>query len=374
MKIERIDLFEFEYPTRGYFKFFVGPRGTVGRAAAVVKLTAENGVTGWGQSVPSFRWSDETLETVTAVLREYFVPALIGLDALDMEAAQAALDAALGRGFSMAMPIARAGLDIALHDLQGKLTGKSLAALWGRPAGGTVTLSWTINPKRLEETEALIEEGWQQGYRNFNIKVAPDPALDIELARIVRARVPNGFLWADANCGYDLTTALEVAPRLADVGVEVLESPLRPNCLSGYQALKKQGALPILMDEGIVSPIELEEFIRLKMLDGIAVKPARSGGLTGARQQIELIEKHGLIWLGSGLSDPDIALAASLCLYGAYGLAKPAALNGPQFVAGDVLTKPLTIQGAMAHVPTAPGIGVEVDEVKLQQYSSRSAR
>ena len=134
-KIERIDLFEFEYPTRGYFKFFVGPRGTVGRAAAVVKLTAENGVTGWGQSVPSFRWSDETLETVTAVLREYFAPALIGLDALDREAAQAALDAALGRGFSMAMPIARAGLDIALHDLQGKLTGKSLAAPGAVPPG-----------------------------------------------------------------------------------------------------------------------------------------------------------------------------------------------------------------------------------------------
>lgn len=369
MRIERIDIWDIEYPTRGYFKFFVGPRGTVGRAAAVVKVTAEDGVAGWGQSVPSFRWSDETLETATAVLREYFAPALIGLDALDMEALQAALDGALGRGFSTAMPLARSGLDIALHDLQGKLSGKSLAALWGRPSGGAVTLSWTINPQQLTDAEALIEEGWQRGYRNFNIKVAPDPEIDVELARIVRARVPDGFLWADANCGYDLTTALKAAPRLAEVGVEVLESPLRPNCLSGYQALKKQGALPILMDEGIISPVELEEFIRLRMLDGIAVKPARCGGLTGARQQMEVIEKHGLMWLGSGLSDPDIALAASLCLYDAYGLTKPAALNGPQFVAGDVLAKPLSIRNGVAQVPTGPGIGVEIDETRLRQMA-----
>ncbi len=139
---------------------------------------------------------------------------------------------------------------------------------------------------------------------------------DLQLAREVRRLAPNAFLWADANGGYDLPTALEMAPKLAEVGVDVLESPIRPNHLSGYQALKRQAALPILMDEGIVSPVELREFIQLKMLDGISVKPSRCGGLLSNQQQIELIEEHGLMWLGSGLSDPDIALAASLGLYG----------------------------------------------------------
>lgn len=365
VKIDRIDVFPLRYPLTGHFKFFSGPRGAHGRAAVIVKITADNGVVGWGQSVPIPTWSYETLDTSTIVLRDFFAPALIGRDPLDMDGAQRALDGALAPGFSTGMPISRAGLDLALHDLMGKLTGKSLSQLWGREGGGPLTLSWTVNPKELSETEALIEAGWQRGYRNFNIKVAPDPKVDVELARLVRRRVPDGFLWADANGGYDPETALQAAPKLADVGVDVLEAPLKPNRISGYQALKRQGALPILMDEGVVSPVELEEFIRLKMIDGIAMKPSRCGGLVSAKRQIELIEEAGLMWLGSGLTDPDISFAATLGLYGAFGLAKPAALNGPQFLTADVLKTPIKIEDGRAEVPTGPGLGVEVDEDKV---------
>ena len=115
---------------------------------------------------------------------------------------------------------------------------------------------------------------------------------------MVRRLVPNGFLWADANGGYEPEVALEVAPQLADAGVDVLEAALKPNRISGYQALKRQGALPILMDEGVVSPVELAEFIRLEMIDGVAMKPSRCGGLESARRQIELIEDRGLMWFG----------------------------------------------------------------------------
>jgi muconate cycloisomerase len=119
------------------------------------------------------------------------------------------------------------------------------------------------------------------------------------------------------------------------------------------------------MDEGVVSPVELKEFIRLKMIDGVAMKPSRCGGLVSARRQIELLEDAGLMWLGSGLTDPDISLAATLALFGAYGLAKPAALNGPQFLTADVLSKPLKIANGKAEVPTGPGLGIEVDEEKV---------
>jgi L-alanine-DL-glutamate epimerase-like enolase superfamily enzyme len=240
---------------------------------------------GWGQSIPSPMWSYETLETVTIVLRDYLGPALIGRNPLDIDGAHRALDRALAPGFSTAMPIARSGLDIALHDLSGKIRGQSLSQMWNRPRGGPMKLSWTVNARTLDEAKAVIDAGYKRGYSNFNIKVAPNPEFDIRLARLVRRRVPEGFLWADANGGYDQATALIVAPKLADAGVDVLEAPLRPNRISGYRALKKQGALPILMDEGIVSPVELVEFIRLDMLDGVAMKPSRCGGLTPAKQQ-----------------------------------------------------------------------------------------
>ena len=376
-KIEHIDLFAVRYPTKGYFKFFIGPRGTYGRGAVIVKITADGGAIGWGQSIPSPMWSYETLETVTIVLRDYLGPALIGRNPLDIDGAHRAMDRALAPGFSTAMPIARSGLDIALHDLAGKLGGQSLSQMWNRPRGGPLILSWTVNARTLNEAEAIIDAGYRRGYSNFNIKVAPDPKFDVGLAKLVRQRAQDGFLWADANGGYDQATALEVAPKLADAGVDVLEAPLRPNRISGYQALKKQGALPILMDEGVVSPVELTEFIRLEMLDGVAMKPSRCGGLVAAKRQIEILVDAGLMWLGSGLTDPDISMAAALALYGAYGLTKPAALNGPQFLTTDVLAKPLDSKNGSVTVPGGHGLGVDVDEskvVKLMKETTKSER
>ena len=372
VKIDRIDVYSMRYPTVGYFKFFEGPGGSYGRAAVTVKITADDGTVGWGQSVPVARWSYETLATSSIVLCDYLAPVLIGRDPTDISGAHRAMDKGLAPSFTTGMPIARAGLDLALHDLAGKLTGRSLGEMWGRPRGGPIKLSWTINARSLEEADKLVEAGRKRGYRNFNIKVAPEPKFDLQLAARVRRLVPDGFLWADANGGYDPVTALEVAPKLADAGVDVLEAPLRPNRLSGYQALKKQGALPILMDEGVVSPVELKEFIRLKMLDGVAMKPSRCGGLISAKRQIEILLDAGLMWLGSGLCDPDISLAATLGLFGAFGLKKPAALNAPQFLTADVLAKPLKITRDTIEVPTGPGLGIEVDEAKVLQLVKKT--
>jgi len=145
----------------------------------------------------------------------------------------------------------------------------------------------------------------------------------------------------------------------------VLEQPLPANRLGGYRNLKQQGALPIIMDEGIVSSVELEEFIKLKLLDGVAMKPARCGGITEARRQIEMVQKAGLMFLGSGLTDPDVSLAASLAVYGAYDLKYPAALNGPQFLDGTILKQPFVAKEGELAVPTGPGLGVSVDEAKI---------
>jgi L-alanine-DL-glutamate epimerase-like enolase superfamily enzyme len=372
MKIDRIDVFPVRYPTVGYFKFFEGPRGTYGRSAVLVKMTGDDGTVGWGQSVPIYTWSYETLETATVAIRDYLAPTLIGRDPLDVPGAHRAMDRGLAPSFTVGMPIARAGLDLALHDLAGRRTGRSLAETWRKPRGGPLVLSWTLNPRSLDEVDALVDAGLARGYRHFNIKVAPDPTFDVELARRVRSRVPNGFLWADANGGYEPDAALRAAPKLADAGVDVLEAPVKANRLRAYQALKRQGALPILMDEGVVSPVELVEFVRLGMLDGLAMKAARTGGLFWAKRQIEILRDAGLMWLGSGLCDPDVSLAANLGLYGAFGLDKPAALNGPQFLDADVLAQPLQIAEGTAEVPTGPGLGVEVDEQKVLELVERT--
>jgi L-alanine-DL-glutamate epimerase-like enolase superfamily enzyme len=184
--------------------------------------------------------------------------------------------------------------------------------------------------------------------------------------------VPDGFLWADANGGYDEVAALAIAPKLADAGVAVFEQPLPANRLTGYRRLVEQGALPIIMDEGIVSTVELEEFIQLKLLNGVAMKIPRCGGITEARRLVEIAQNAGLMFLGSGLTDPDLSLAASVAFYGAYDLRFPAALNGPQFLAGSILQQPFEVSGGELTVPTAAGLGVQVNENSLSSGTAPS--
>ncbi len=359
--ITRIEVLPAPYKVAAYFKFFPKPE----RPSIFVKITCEDGTTGWGQSVPVPSWSYETPESVVSTLREYLAQALIGKNPFDLAGAHQAMSKAIAPSFSTGMPIAKAGVDLALHDLMGKLTKRSVPELWGRKSLDRVTLSWTVNARTLDEAADVMRDGQSRGYRHFNLKVGPDPKFDIELCKLVKRNAPEAFLWLDANGGYDLATALKLAPRFADLGANVWEQPIPPNRLTGLRELKQQGALPIIFDEGVVSSVELVEFIRLGLLDGVAMKPARTAGLWDARRQIEILEQGGLLFLGSGLTDPDVSLAASLQLFGAYQLKFPAALNGLQFLASSYLKNPFKLKDGALEVPSGPGLGVEPDEEKL---------
>lgn len=373
VKIESIETFPVRYPTVLPFFFLDGPGGT-GRAAVLIKITADDGSVGWGESVPVPRWSYETLEASVIAIDRYLKPGLLGKSPFDFEGINEMMDREIAPSFTTGMPITKSGIDMALHDLIGKITGRNIAELWGRTTADELELSWTISTTDLDEAERLVEQGIDKGFRHFNIKVGPDPDYDIKLVKRVKQVVPETFLWADANGDYDLSTALQAAPRLADEGVPVLEQPIPISQISGYQRLVAQGALPILVDEGMVAPVQVFEYIKLGCMDGVAMKPSRTGGLMSARQQIEMLENSGLLFLGSGLTDPDVSLAASLILYSAYNLRYPAALNGPQFLAESIITEPFQPVNGKVRVPKGPGLGIEVDEDKLNDLVQRTGK
>ncbi|HBY62499.1 MAG TPA: hypothetical protein DEH78_21970, partial [Solibacterales bacterium] len=205
--IRSIETFRIDYPTQGRFRFFrSGVRPTV-----FVKVTTEDGASGWGQSVPIPTWSYETPESVAGSIRDYLAPALAGRNPADIEGAHKAMNAAIAPSFSTGMPIAKAGIDLALHDL----LRQPLPVVWKREPLRQLTLSWTVNPATLDETESLVEQGKRLGYRHFNVKLAPDPKFDLEMCRIVRRLAPDAFFWGDANGGYQPSDALAVAPKLA---------------------------------------------------------------------------------------------------------------------------------------------------------------
>lgn len=381
-KIVKVEVARYDYLVKGSFKFFPpGPDGRSRRASVLVRITDEDGVQGIGQAVPIPTWTYETPETVASTLEKYLAPALIGADAESLPEIHDRMNRAIRPAFSVGQPICKAAVDLACFDLAGKRRGlpvhKLLAELVpsAAPAAGRgeLTLSWTINSPDMAVVEQQLEEGRRLGYRNFNIKVGTPqtPAYDQELARKVRAFAPDGFLWADANTGYTVEEALEAAPRLADAGVDVLESPLPPNRIRGYQALKKQGALPIVMDEGILSPVEAEEFIALGMLDGIAMKPARNAGLYPSLSIIRTLQERGLLVLGSGLTDPDWSLAASLHLYSWAGIERPCALNGPQFLAESLAHNQSVPREGIVATPGGPGLGLHLEPGRASQLFSR---
>jgi len=377
-RLTKLESWPVAYPVVGRFKFLTPVPGLpTGRRTVVVRLTSDDGLVGWGQAIPSHRWSYETPETVRSTIDLYFAPALLGADIDDPADVHARLARAVGPGFSTGHPIAKAAVDLALWDLRGRRQGKSFVELWRgessraalRTPTPAITLSWTINTDDLAEAEKSLAEAGRRGYRHFNVKVSPDPRFDVELCRLVRRASPDGFIWCDANTGYDLQSALSVAPRLAELGVAALEQPFPANRLDDFRRLRVQRALPILMDESIVACRDFEEFHALGLIDGVAVKLSRMGGLTEAARLIDRLEEVGALFYASGLTDPDLSLAATLQLFSGGGLTLPAALNGPQFLTGSILKTPLVPAGDQLTVPISAGLGVEVDPHRIEQLS-----
>jgi len=363
--IARVEVGRLDYDLVGEFKFFK----TRVRPSVLVRLTDDAGVQGWGQSVPVETWTYETVETVQTTLAHYLAPAVLGADPADLREVHARMERAVKPSFSVGQPLCKAAIDLACHDLWGKQTGRSVAAILGGKKLEQVGLSWTVNATTLDAAQQQLEQGSVAGYDSFNVKIGPPqtPSHDVELIRAVRDFAPSGFHWADANTNYDLDTARDMALRLAQAGFRAFESPLPPNRIRDYQALRRLGALPILMDEGIVSPVEAEEFIALGMLDGIAMKVARCGGLWHAARIVKLLQEQGLLVFASGLTDPDLSLAASIHLFAWAGLELPAALNGPQYLAGRGSTDAhFRAVRNIIRVPDGPGLGIELEERAAQ--------
>lgn len=362
-KLVKIEVGRFDYDFVGEFKFFKpAADGKVLRPSVIVRLTDDDGYQGWGQAVPTPSWTYETPETVETTIANYLAEALIGMDPEDIPAIHERMNHTINPACSIGQPLAKAAIDIACYDLIGKRLKQSIATILGQPQPKNLQLSWTVNSMDMSVIESQLEEGRQRGYRNFNFKVGPPQSetFDLELAKKIKSFAPNGFLWADANTGYTLDNAMETLPKLADVGVDVIESPLSPHQIRGYQALKKQGALPIYMDEGIIMDEVVEEFISLQMLDGITIKTARSSGIWQSQKIIRVAKDHGVSLLGSGLTDPDISLVASLHLFAWAGIDKPCALNGPQFLGNTLIENGLKQQGDFIQVPQNFGLGIDM--------------
>lgn len=362
------EVFPFRLPMRTTFRTSRGVVGgeQSGRTVVLVKLAAANGSYGWGEASPSVNWSPETVTSVVGALRDHFLPAVQGHPIADLDGLHRAMDAAVAPLWGLSLPIARAGIDIAAHDLLARTLDVPLWTLLGSRRSDHVQLSWTVTGDTEESVEASIREGKERGYRSANVKLGGTPEWDKLLCRWADFLLPEGFLWGDANGGWPVAEGPARAKQLETYGLDLLEQPFAPDRASASAALLPQLHIPLALDEPVTGPSALAELIAGRCLSALTLKVTRTGGLLPSRRCADIAEAAGLLLMSSGLTDAGVGFAANVQLAAAYGISRPCALNGPQFLGDDILATQLPRDGDIVSVPDRPGLGVEVDEAKVR--------
>jgi muconate cycloisomerase len=266
------------------------------------------------------------------------------------------------------------GIDLALHDLVARALGISVTTLIGGRRRERVLASIEVprgTPQAMAEHSA---EYYEQGIRGIKAKVGSDPRRDAESIAAIREKLGSAVsIRADANCGYTLAEAKTFCALVErfDAGLELLEQPLDTHDLAGHRELRGATSIPIEVDESAYSLGMVGLILRHEAADIINTKCAKAGGITGVRRWAAAAEAAarpiviGTEW-GTGLT-----VAAKLHLGSAVRNADPVVELTEIMIHELLLKEPLRLEDGFLRVPTGPGLGLELDEAKLESFRTR---
>ncbi|TCO43942.1 o-succinylbenzoate synthase [Kribbella antiqua] len=323
----------------------------------VVEIHTADGVVGIGETSPMTAYTGDTLAGVTAAIEDHLAPTLIGRDPLDRAGAHRVMDAVL-RG----QHVAKSGLDIALYDLAGRISGWPVHALLGGSIRDRVQTTWVVGLGTLDEMAAEAAAYADKGFRHLKVKGGHDPAKDLELVKAVRAAIPaDAELCLDANEGYDAATA-PVLAKMAAAGLTLLEQPLPRWDLAGLVRLRERLDVRLMVDESMHSLQDALEIVRRGAADVLNIKILKVGGLHRALQIANLAEAAGLAVKVGSMPELGVATLAAVHLAAAVpGATVAADLVGPLMVHEDPLAPSAFADcKGWVDVPTRPGLGHEV--------------
>jgi L-alanine-DL-glutamate epimerase-like enolase superfamily enzyme len=272
--------------------------------ADVVQVELQHGaVVGRGEAAPIERY-DETAESALAFVEQH--GSLVGDDPFALEEIGVRLAEIPGEH------AAKAALDGALHDLQGKLLGVSVWKLLGLPRCGPPT-SWTIwlgDPDDMARRTELVGDR----FRRLKLKLGGGDGLDVERVRAVRSRTALP-LQVDVNEWWSLDEAMESIPQLVELGVAYVEQPL-PAADPGAEELRAISPIPIYVDEDCHTLADVARCAEIA--HGINIKLAKSGGIREGMRMAHAARALDLgVMLGcmveSGLGIAAACLVAPLC-------------------------------------------------------------
>jgi len=256
-------------------------------------------------------------------------------------------------------PAVQCAMDMLLYDLLGLFSGLPLYKLLGG-FRDRIQTSITLGIDDRPATVEAARKHAQNGFRILKLKGGLDPELDVRRVRAVKRALPNLTLRLDADQGYSVQAALDVA-RALEGKLEFLEQPTAAADLTALRQVTENSPVPILADESLHGPNSALEIVNQRAAHGISTKLASCGGLDCARQ-IDTIARAGQLSTMVGcLNEPALLIAAGLAL----------ALSSPNVRYGDLdghfeLENDPTLPGFIFEdgwliANESPGLGCQVD-------------
>jgi L-alanine-DL-glutamate epimerase-like enolase superfamily enzyme len=317
---------------------FVISRSAHDTEEVVVVELRHSGVSGFGEAQPDGRYG-QSAESAQAYVEEH--AELLGDDPFALEEVMERLPA---REFA-----ARAAIDAALHDLQGKLLGQPVWRLLGLRRAGPPT-SWTIwlgDPDDMARRAEKVLDRFQR----LKLKLGGRDGLDVERVRAVRAVAGDLPLQVDVNEAWSLDEALEALPALAELGVEYCEQPL-PAGDPGGPGLKERSPVPVYVDEDCQTLGDVAACA--ERAHGINVKLAKSGGIREAMKMVHAARALGLGCMLGCMIESGLGISAGVQ---AASLFDHVDLDGNLLLAHDPWPGVPFVDGVQLP-PDEPGLGV----------------
>ena len=304
-------------------------------------------------------------------VNEHWAERLVGLDVTNVNKVIEVLDHFCH--FSQRHLLAKAGVEMAVWDLLGKLLNLPVCRLLGGELRTKIPLTGGVmmaDPERMAQT---AREKVAEGYRELKVKVGLDERHDLAALEKIRGAIPDDAkLRVDANMAWgDVKTAKRLIDAMVKLGVTIVEQPLHRDLVREHAWLREHTGALILIDEGVWDAGDAKRYLEAGAADLLHVYVCEAGGLHEARRIFELARLYGVDCTIGSMPEGRIGAAASLHVAAAMpNLSVHASdIRGFTGYAQDVVNEDLVIKDGFIHLPEAPGLGVTIDFDRLKALS-----
>ena len=241
-------------------------------------------------------------------------------------------------------------LDLAAHDLYGKLLEKPLYKIWNTTTDYYPITNYTIGLAPIDEMVAKMKE---TPWPIYKIKLGTED--DVAIVRELRKHTDAVFR-IDANCAWSAAKTIQNATVLKDLGVEFLEQPLKANDWEGMERVMHQSVLPVIADESCIVESDVEKCGL--HYSGINIKLTKCGGLTPALRMIKKAKEMGLKVMVGCMTESTVGISAIAQLLPQLDYVD---MDGAMLLKGDIATGVVIYADGKINFPTLGGSGISLN-------------